>query len=451
VAEAIYWLASDIHLAIARITDSLLNGLLGSRLIRYALPKDSRPTSASYLRGFPSKAVEAQAQLEAIARQIHRSATLRELVLTTAAGRLLDALTRHPDGPAVRDAIQRYLDTYGHQIYNLDFVVPTQSEDPLPVLLSLKAAVEHPDRDVRTHQAELARAREALVQSTLHALNPFSRWLFRLSLSWAQRFAPYREEILFHLGSGWPTLRRLALELGRRLTEAGSLGAADDVFYLETAELMNAINARSQGERIAELAQLAQERRVLREARKRLTPPLAVPPEGRLKIGPFDLSAFEPRSDSANGGPTLKGFAVSPGQVTAVASVIRSPEEFEQMEPDTILVCPTTTPAWTPLFSQAKGLVTDIGGALAHGSIVAREYGIPAVMGAGNATQRIKSGQRIQLDGDRGAVTLLDEAGAAVETQTEERQAPSNVRKKALLALTVGAGIGFVVWRKRRR
>lgn len=77
------------------------------------------------------------------------------------------------------------------------------------------------------------------------------------------------------------------------------------------------------------------------------------------------------------------------------------------MEPGTILVCRTTTPAWTPLFAQARGLVTDIGGILAHGSIVAREYGIPAVMGTGNATQRIARGQRVTVDGDAGVVTLV--------------------------------------------
>jgi pyruvate,water dikinase len=85
------------------------------------------------------------------------------------------------------------------------------------------------------------------------------------------------------------------------------------------------------------------------------------------------------------------------------------------MIPDSILVCTTTTPAWTPLFASAKGLVTDIGGALAHGSIVAREYGIPAVMGTGAATQRIKSGQLIQVDGDKGTVTLVDEADEMVK------------------------------------
>ena len=95
--------------------------------------------------------------------------------------------------------------------------------------------------------------------------------------------------------------------------------------------------------------------------------------------------------------------------VTGIASVIMTPDDFDQMKPNSILVCPLTTPAWTQLFPHAIGLVTDIGSILAHGSIVAREYGIPAVLGVGDATQRIKSGQKIAIDGDRGLATLLDD------------------------------------------
>jgi pyruvate,water dikinase len=151
---------------------------------------------------------------------------------------------------------------------------------------------------------------------------------------------------------------------------------------------------------------LANERRELREARRRLHPPPAVPSTARMQIGGLDLSERETQRRNEPDAMTLQGFAVSPGRVTAPASVILSPADFAEMETDTILVCPTTTPAWTPLFSMARGLVTDIGGLLAHGSIVAREYGIPAVMGTGNATQRIVSGQEITVDGSAGTVTL---------------------------------------------
>jgi pyruvate,water dikinase len=311
-----------------------------------------------------------------------------------------------PVGQDLLIAFARYLDHYGHQVYNLDFVVPTQVDDPLPVLLSLKAMTQRPGRDPRARQQAIVAERDARVEETARSFDPLRRRLFRVLLGWAQRFGPYREQALFYMGAGWPTLRRLALELGRRLVESGSLLAAEDIFFLETSEIGMAITARDAGQDRAELARLARERRELREARKRLHPPPVVPPGYKLRFGPFDMSAWETQRRNAPEGTTLRGFAVSPGQVTAPASVIHSPANFSQMEPGTILVCPTTTPAWTPLFSQARGLVTDVGGVLAHGSIVAREFGIPAVLGTGQASQRIRHGQLITVDGDRGVVML---------------------------------------------
>ena len=125
------------------------------------------------------------------------------------------------------------------------------------------------------------------------------------------------------------------------------------------------------------------------------------------------------------------------------------------MTPDSILVCTSTTPAWTPLFALAKGLVTDIGGALAHGSIVAREYGIPAVMGTGMATQRIENGELIRVDGDNGTVTLVNR----IDPQEEERIQAQRIAKeqaaarkrKALLALVAGIVVVLVLWWRKRR
>ncbi len=104
-------------------------------------------------------------------------------------------------------------------------------------------------------------------------------------------------------------------------------------------------------------------------------------------------------------GSLLKGYAASPGRVTAPACVLLGPEEFGRMRPGDVIVAPTTTPAWTPLFAMASAVVTDIGGPLSHSSIVAREYGIPAVMATGVASRRIKSGQIITVDGTAGKVT----------------------------------------------
>jgi pyruvate,water dikinase len=104
----------------------------------------------------------------------------------------------------------------------------------------------------------------------------------------------------------------------------------------------------------------------------------------------------------------IKGVGASPGRATATAQVLHGPDDFDQMRPGDILVAGITTPAWTPLFAMASAVVTDIGGPLSHGSIVAREYGIPAVLGTGVATRRIRSGQRITVDGDAGVVTLVE-------------------------------------------
>lgn len=415
-ADSGYWFGSALHLGFSRLMDSLFDRLLRSFLFRFALPKP-RPVSASFLRGFDSKALDAQADMEALADMIRESPALRALTLETPSHQLPEALAAHPDGQPVADGIQHYLNEYGHQIYNLDFVDPTQIEDPLPMLLSLTALVDNvPDQDVRTRQAKMAEARDSLVAESMQAMNPISRRLFRWVWKWTKHYAPYRESVMFYMGAAWPTLRKLARELGQRLTDAGTLSTPGDIYYLDGAEITAAIEARASGQSIPALAELTRERRALREARKQLTPPPKVPLDGVLRVGPIKLSMFDPTpSDAVNEGPVLNGYAVSTGRVTAPASVIRSIDEFDQMKPGTILVCTTTTPAWTPLFSQAKGLVTDVGGALAHGSIVAREYGIPAVMGTGVATDRITSGMMLVVDGDAGTVTLEDPSDGTEE------------------------------------
>ncbi|MDX1417442.1 MAG: PEP-utilizing enzyme, partial [Candidatus Promineifilaceae bacterium] len=448
--DAVYWFAAAVPLGLARMSDAALNAFLKRMSPKIDPARRTRLISGSYLRGFPSKASAAQIELEAVATKIRQSAALRPLVLNTAAENLTAVLAEHPQGQAICHDLQAYLDRYGHQIYNLDFAVPTLADDPLPVWLNLKTAVAYPERDAKTRQQQLARERHALEAKTQDSLNPLERWIFRLLLRWAQRYAPYREEALFYVGWAWPTLRRLAHELGRRLTMTASLAEADDVFYLYTAELIGASNRREGDETLPDLARMAQERRELRAARQRLDPPVAVPEDGRMKFGPIDMAFFEPKPRTAGSGPRLSGFGVSPGRVTAPASVIHSAQDFAKMEANSILVCTTTTPAWTPLFAQARGLVTDIGGALAHGSIVAREYGIPAVMGTGNATARIQPGQMIAVDGDAGTVTLVDEAQHLDLAGAESQPRLSSSRKLAVAGLSAGLIFALLAWLRRR-
>ncbi|MGH8910492.1 MAG: PEP-utilizing enzyme [Egibacteraceae bacterium] len=400
-ADAEYWWACALVVGAAKLTDGLLNRFLT------VAARDRGLTSGLFLRGFASKTLEGDAALEALAEQARTSDALRQAVLKTPAEDLPETLRATPGGDAVLAGLDAYFHDFGHQIYSLDFAEPTQAEDPLPTLQSLQARVAGEPRDVRALRAAIARERDTCTQETVRSLGPARRRVFSVLLRWAQRYGPGREEALFHLGAGWPTLRRLAAELGRRLVATDTLGTPDDVYFLDTAELEAAISAAAAGEPRPELAALVQQRRALRQDRMRLRAPAAVPPKTRLRLGPFDLSGFETQKRNIEDNEaTLDGFPVSPGRVTAPASVVLGPEDFGAMTPGSILVCPTTTPAWTPLFAQARGLVTDISGILAHGSIVAREYGIPAVMGTGSATRRIRQGQIITVDGDRGVVEL---------------------------------------------
>lgn len=419
-ADAVYWFAANFPLALSKVTD----GLLGWVLRSVKPTRNAQDTALDYplssgplLRGYPSKTLDAQIALEAVARRIGEDEALRAHLLDRPAREIMQALEASPSGGPALAALQAYLAQYGHQIYNLDFVAPTQAEDPLPVLIGLHALLAHPERDALAMQRDFAAAREETAEAILRRIGPIRRPIFRKTLAWAQRFTPYREDALYYVGAAWPTLRGLALELGGRMVAAGLLEQPDDVFYLRSAELRQAIAARAAGTAGdagsvetsgSDLSAKASKQRALRDERLSLQPPPTVPENYRMKIGPFDLSSSLQPKENRSDGEAIEGYAVSPGRVTAPASVILSPADFEKMRPDSILVCPTTTPAWTPLFAQARGLVTDIGGVLAHGSIVAREYGIPAVMGTTVATSRIRDGQMITVDGTAGTVVIVE-------------------------------------------
>src|SRR5829696_1906891 len=205
LADARYWFACALMIGRAKITDALLGRFLAVAARGRGL------TSGTFLRGFPSPTVDAEAELEGLAERIRASDELQALVASTPAAGLPEALRKTPGGQDWLAAFARYLDRYGHQVYNLDFVVPTQVDDPLPVLLSLKAGVERPGRNPRARQQAIIAERDALEEQTARSFDPLRRWLYGVLLSWAQRFGPHREQALFYMGAGWPSLRRLVL------------------------------------------------------------------------------------------------------------------------------------------------------------------------------------------------------------------------------------------------
>jgi len=400
-AGGMYWSSNASHsFGIAKATDDQLQAFL-----RENLP-DHNFTSGHFLSGFKSKTLEANEYMYKIAKQIQENKELYKLVITTPPKRLMNALKNHIDGDPVVKALEEYLDIYGHLGYSLDFVEPLPLEDPTGLLSTLKTMITAKDYNPKKHEIDTAKKREQALQKIEKLLEGLQYWQFRYRNWFTHHFYFIREDVMFYLTSGWPVLRILALELGKRLVDIGTFNVPDDVFYLFTEELTKAINAHKESKAIPEYRQLTSDRRELRETRKRLHPPGTIPEIASNNPG---VAFKETQVKNDPNSDILKGIPVSPGTVTSPASLIKSPAEFEKMQPDSILVCPMTNPAWTPLFAHATGLVTDMGGILGHGSIVAREYGIPAVVGTGSSTQRIKHGQTIKVDGDAGTVELIQD------------------------------------------
>ena len=401
IEEGYYWSSNSGHtFGVAKSTDDQLQCFL-----REALP-DHHFISGQFLSGIESKTMQANADLFEIAQLVRGNEELAWLVAVTPSKFLMDALRNRNDSGAVLEGIDAYLESYGHQGYSLDFIEPTQREDPSALFATLKGMVQDDDYHPKNQEIRAARVRKEKYEEISGLLEGLAYWQFRFRLWFGLRYNYIREAVAFHFGYTWSLLRPLAAELGRRMTEAGTFRQPDDVYFLVTAELRRAIDARSRGEALPELGALAAERRELREARKRHHPPGTVPAEAS-SIDGIAFKETQIKNDDAS--DTMRGFPVSSGRVTAPASVILGPGEFDKMQPGSILVSPLTTPAWTQLFAQAVGLVTDMGSILAHGSIVAREYGIPAVLGVGNGTVRIKHGQLLTIDGDAGTVLVHEQ------------------------------------------
>ena len=396
--EGYYWSSNASHtFGVAKSTDDQLQTFLGETLPEHNF------ISGQFLSGIESPAMQANAELFSIARMVRASDELTHAVLTTPSKFLLAALRRREDAGELVAAIDAWLDAYGHQGYSLDFVEPILAESPSAMLEPLKAMVQDPELDPARQRERAAAVRREKLAAITELLDGLPYWQFRFRLWLARRYNHIREQVAFHFGYTWGALRPMAFELGRRMVTAGTFQDPSDTFYLVTAELERAIAARSKDTALPELGQLAAERRQLREARKRHHPPGTIPSEASEIKG---ISFKETQILNDDDDATMRGFAVSSGRVTAPASVVRSADEFDRMAPGTILVSPLTTPAWTQLFAHAVGLVTDMGSILAHGSIVAREYGIPAVLGVGNGTVRIRHGQTLTIDGDAGTVVL---------------------------------------------
>jgi len=370
------------------------------------------PAAPTYLMGFDSVPIRAEKSLYDLAEWARTRAGLATYLSDTPTPRLAAQLGDGQTPPGVdaddwrewQNRFQAHLQRYGHTIYNLDFANPVPADDPAPLLETCKMFISGQGANPHARQQAAADRRKQATHAMQDKLRGLRLRLFRKALAPAQRYAPLREDGLADVGLSYPLLRQMLREVGRRCAEGGMIETTDDVFWLNQAEVEQAAARLDRGEALSSLVRTIPQRRATWRAARRAAPPLMLP---QLQL--FGKALMELKSGGAKKlkGDALKGVAASPGSVTGPACVLHGPEEFSQMKIGDVLVAPLTTPAWTPLFARAAAVVTDVGGPLSHGSIVAREYGIPAVLGTGAATRRIRNGQMITVDGGAGVVTLL--------------------------------------------
>jgi pyruvate,water dikinase len=311
---------------------------------------------------------------------------------------------RYLDGvltSAAQAAIAQFMDEYGMRgVGEIDLGRLRWREDPTSVMRTLQSYLNiesESSPDVQIRRAEKA-AYAAIEQLAAKARQQRGGWLKEKLVRAAARrvrlLIGLRESPKFLVIRLMGIARRALLQVGEKFVEAGTMAQPDDLFFLQLSELQILACKESRDWK----ALISQRRAAFQREQRRRQIPRVLVSDGR--------AFYEGLGFDTGGDGIITGSPVSPGTVEGIVRVVLDPTET-QLSPGEILVCPGTDPAWTPLFMVAGGLITEVGGMMTHGSVVAREYGIPAVVGVHQATKRLEDGQRIQLDGTTGRITVV--------------------------------------------
>jgi pyruvate,water dikinase len=280
-----------------------------------------------------------------------------------------------------------------HAVLSADWYWPTLGE----------SSHSGPVNQLKQRRTGLIERREAAEKACRQALQDRPELLrrFEALLALAQRYARLREEQANLLTLAWPLLRKCVYRLGTGAVASGAVDREEDAFFLSHTELVGAATGSTREALQARVG----ERRDYWERCRRLAPPLALGTMPKLlkrMLGSLEVV----RTERAAPDGALRGDPASPGRASGRVRVIRGPSDFDKFQQDEVLVAQLTAPAWTPLFARAAAVVTDGGSLAAHASLVAREYGIPAVVATGNATSLLSDGQLVMVDGSAGLVEI---------------------------------------------
>lgn len=365
------------------------------------------------LEGIETKTFEVGRDLWRLSRLALESAEVTRVLEREPAAAVRERLGASADGRGFLAELDGHLAAYGQRSPIWGISTPTFAEDPAPVIKMLKDYVGQPDaadpglalrRLAAERETAIAEARERLAGYPAPVVEQFEGMLAA-----AQVGLRLTEDHGFYIDAwGLALVRRIVMATGRRLAEAGAVDAPEDVLHLTAAELRATAAADAApdrraivAERRADLARYADVAPPFRLG----TMPAGPPPDGPASRTSMKFAGMPPTAQSEPG--VLRGSAGSEGAITGVARVVASLDDAARLQPGEVLVAETTAPPWTPLFAVAGAIVTDTGGVLSHCAVVAREYGIPAVVGVGIATAEIADGALVEVDGDAGTVRIL--------------------------------------------
>jgi len=332
-------------------------------------------------------------------------------------------------------AFSQYIASNGHRALRYDVIDPTFAEAPHILLRLVAAQLEREFSPEQVAQDALRRRSQAADDARgLLASHPETdSRRFERALARAREAYPALEDRVAPTQSVQTALvRYLALEIGRRLVDQGQLVAVEDVFFLEAFDARAALLDRADRRETARVRKgqrswaMANPGPLTYGDRPAGEPPFdLLPPPARLVNkgvvwGLAQLFGERQRAPDAN---VVAGTSASPGRHTGTVRIVMSEHEFGKIRAGDVVVCPTTSPTWSVVFPSMGALVTDAGGILSHPAIIAREHGIPAVVGTANATSVLRDGQLVTVDGNRGVVELADGAtgGYRVASMTKTR------------------------------
>jgi pyruvate,water dikinase len=349
-----------------------------------------RDKLAALVSGVKTKTTETNQALEDLAQQIRDDPSLQNLFHRTEPQELRSELEALPFAKTFREQFGAFLAAYGHREATLTISQPAWKDQPENVLAILKVLAETQPQGTQRNDA-WQRTRDKLLGHPILGTRLLRRFFLR-SLSKTRALFQIREDTHFYVTLVQPTIRRVTLELGGRLVQAGALERTEDVFHLRLNELEELGASWPPSEQtVTQIREVVGRRKAKREslANKPMVDPRLLGMLSQAQSGEDVL---------------LHGMSGSPGVARGPVRVIHDVSEFGKLQAGDVLVAPATNPAWTPLFQRAAAVVVDTGGSASHAAIVAREYGVPAVMATMNGTKELKDGQLILVDGTRGLV-----------------------------------------------